>query len=65
MGTPEQVVTISAAQWDEKKVRGLTAVVRDRLYIVMKHAITCEPFYQSVAIRATDMPRETIQRAQA
>jgi hypothetical protein len=62
MGTPEQVVTISAAQWNEKKVRGLTAVVRDRTYIVMTHAITHEPVYQSVAICGADASREGMQR---
>jgi hypothetical protein len=51
MDTPEQVVTISAAEWDEKKVRGLTAVVGDRQFIVMTHAVTREPVYQSVAIQ--------------
>ncbi|MFI5244518.1 MAG: hypothetical protein ACHQQR_04775 [Gemmatimonadales bacterium] len=44
-------MTISAAEWNEKKVRGLTAVVSDRLYIVSTHAVTREPVYQSVAIR--------------
>ena len=51
MDTPEHIVTISAEQWNEKRLLGLTAVVRDRLYIVMTHAVTREPVYQSVAIR--------------
>ena len=51
MDEPEQIVTISAAEWNEKQVRGLTAVVRDQRYIVMTHAVTREPVYQSVAIR--------------
>jgi hypothetical protein len=57
LDTPTHVVTISAEQWNEKRLLGLTAVVRDRTYIVMTHAVTHEPVYQSVAIRAADRPR--------
>lgn len=58
MDTPGHVVTISAEQWNEKRLRGLTAVVRDRTYIVMMHAVTHEPVYQSVSILGADTPRE-------
>ena len=58
MDTPRQVVRISGEQWNEKRARGLTAVVYDRTYIVTMHAITHEPVYQSVAILNADQPRD-------
>ncbi|MFI5244516.1 MAG: hypothetical protein ACHQQR_04765 [Gemmatimonadales bacterium] len=51
-------MTISAEQWKERRNRGLTAVVRDRTYIVMTNTATHEPVYQSVVIRRPDTPRE-------
>jgi hypothetical protein len=51
MDTSDEVVTISAAEWNERQARGMTAVVSDQRYIVTTHAVTREPVYQSVAIR--------------
>ena len=58
MDTHENVVRISAEQWNERRARGLTAVVSDLPYIVLTHAVTHEPVYQSVAILETGQPRD-------
>ena len=57
MDSAKQVVNISVEEWNSKKARGLTAVVRNRPYLVMTHESTHEPVYQSVAIRKADKTR--------
>lgn len=51
-------MTITAEQWNDRRRRGLTAVVREKAYIVMMHSVTHEPVYQSVAIRQSDTARK-------
>ena len=61
MNLIKPVVTITAAQWAEKSLRGLAAVIDERQYIVMMHEASRDPVYQAVKIvgyrfRATGGP---------